>query len=36
MTKMVPLLKFFGIFSKGLRPVHIDDVTSELLDKIKA
>lgn len=34
MSKIVPLLKFFGIFNKGLRPVYIDDVTSELIDKI--
>lgn len=36
MSKLVPLLKFLGIFSKGLRPIHIDDVTSELIDKITA
>lgn len=34
MSKMVPLLKCFGLFSKNLRPVHIDDVAKELVDKI--
>ena len=34
MTKMVPILKFFGIFSKNLRPVHINDVANELVDKL--
>lgn len=34
LTKMVPLLKFFGIFSKKMKPVHVDDVSRELVDKI--
>lgn len=32
MTKMVPLLKFFGIFSKNLRPVKVEDVATQLID----
>lgn len=32
MAKMVPLLKFFGIFAKGLRPVRVEDVASQLID----
>lgn len=31
LTKMVPLLKFFGIFSKKLKPVTVEDVASELI-----
>ena len=35
MTKMVPLLKFFGIFSKKFRPVDVNDVADELIRKIE-
>ncbi|GFZ26126.1 NAD-dependent epimerase/dehydratase family protein [Lactobacillus corticis] len=34
MTKLVPLLKFFGIFSKKFRPVTADSVADELLTKL--
>lgn len=34
MTKLVPLLKFFGLFSANLKPVHVDQVTQELIDKL--
>lgn len=34
MTKMVPLLKFLGIFSKKFRPVKVDDVVAELWQKL--
>ncbi len=34
MTKMVPLLKFFGIFSKTMKPVHVNDVASEMVKKM--
>ena len=34
MTKMVPLLKFFGIFSKNMKPVDVNDVASELVEKM--
>ncbi len=34
MTKMVPLLKFFGIFSKNLKPVDVNDVANELVGKM--
>lgn len=34
MTKMVPLLKFFGIFSKNMRPVDVNDVAEELVEKM--
>ncbi len=30
-SKFVPLLKFFGIFSKNLKPVHVDDVAEQLV-----
>lgn len=34
MTKMVPLLKFLGLFSKKYRPVDVNDVVKELWDKL--
>ncbi|MGI5990547.1 MAG: NAD-dependent epimerase/dehydratase family protein [Lachnospiraceae bacterium] len=34
MTKMVPLLKFFGIFSKNMKPVDVNDVADELVEKM--
>ncbi len=34
MTKLVPLLKFFGIFSKNMKPVHINDVADEMVRKM--
>ncbi len=34
MTKMVPLLKFFGIFSKTMKPVHVNDVADEMVKKM--
>ena len=34
MTKYVPLLKFFGIFSSKLKPVLVTDVADELVEKI--
>lgn len=34
MTKMVPLLKFFGIFSKNLKPVDVNDVADEMVRKM--
>lgn len=32
LSKMVPLLKFFGLFAKGLRPVRVESVASQLID----
>lgn len=32
LTKMVPLLKFFGIFSKNMKPVQVEDVVTELVN----
>lgn len=32
LAKMVPLLKFLGLFSKKLRPVTVDEVAKELVD----
>lgn len=32
LTKMVPLLKFAGIFSKNVRPVTVDEVADELVE----
>lgn len=34
LTKMVPLLRFFGIFNKNFRPVQVEDVANELVDKM--
>lgn len=34
MTKMVPLLKFFGIFSKKFKPVTVNEVAEELVNKL--
>lgn len=34
MAKLVPLMKLFGIFSKKLRPVTVDEVARELIDGI--
>jgi UDP-glucose 4-epimerase len=34
MSKMVPLLKFFGIFSKKMKPVTANEVAEELVDKL--
>lgn len=36
LTKMVPLLKFFGIFSKNMKPVQVEDVARELVDGMVA
>jgi UDP-glucose 4-epimerase len=33
-TKMVPLLKFFGIFNKKMKPVDVNDVANELVGKM--
>ena len=30
MTKMVPLLKFFGLFAKNMKPVDVNEVVSDL------
>lgn len=34
LAKMVPLLKFFGVFSKKMKPVLVTDVAKELVDKL--
>lgn len=31
LTKMVPLLKFLGIFNKNMRPVKVEEVAAELV-----
>ncbi len=36
MMKMIPMMKFFGIFVKNMKPVHVDDVAAELVDKMLA
>lgn len=33
-SKMVPLLKFFGIFNKNMKPVTADEVAEELVTKM--
>lgn|GEM_PF-371881 len=34
MAKMVPLMKFFGIFSKKMKPVDVNQVADELIRKL--
>ncbi|WP_027088566.1 NAD-dependent epimerase/dehydratase family protein [Thomasclavelia saccharogumia] len=34
LSKMVPLLKFMGIFSKKMQPVKVDDLADELISKL--
>lgn len=34
MSKMVPILNFFGIFIKSLRPVNVEDLAKELVDDL--
>ncbi|WP_369396219.1 hypothetical protein [Paucilactobacillus hokkaidonensis] len=34
MTKMVPLLKFLGLFSKKFKPVDVNLVADELINKL--
>ena len=34
LAKMVPLLKFFGCFSKKMKPVEVNAVADELIDKL--
>jgi len=34
LSKMVPLFKFFGLFSKNMKPVTVDMVASELIQKL--
>ncbi|MFB7141982.1 NAD-dependent epimerase/dehydratase family protein [Gottfriedia sp. NPDC056225] len=33
-AKMVPIFQFLGIFNKGMKPVKVDKVASELIKKI--
>lgn len=32
LAKMVPLLKFLGVFNKNMKPVKVEDVASQLVD----
>lgn len=34
MAKMAPILKFFGLFMKSLRPVRVEDLAKELVDQL--
>lgn len=34
LTRMAPMLKFFGIFYKNAKPVQVEDVVKELVDKM--
>ncbi|MCH4048491.1 MAG: hypothetical protein LKH11_09935 [Solobacterium sp.] len=34
LTKMVPLLRFFGRFNKNFRPVQVEDAAKELTAKM--
>lgn len=36
LAKMVPLMKFFGIFAKGMKPVRVEDVAAQLIDELCA
>lgn len=36
MTRWLPLLKFFGIFFKKLKPVEVNNVADELVRKMLA
>ncbi len=36
LARMAPLLRFFGIFSKNMRPVDVNDVADELVGKMMA
>lgn len=35
LAKMVPLLKFFGLFSKNMKPVQVSEVAKELVAKMR-
>lgn len=35
LSKLVPLFKFLGIFFKNLKPVHVDDVATEMVSKLR-
>lgn len=35
LAKMVPVFKVLGVFSKKLKPVHVEDVANELITKLK-
>lgn len=34
MSKLVPILKLFGIFNKNMKPTHIDKVVAELVEQL--
>ncbi|TGY44278.1 NAD-dependent epimerase/dehydratase family protein [Clostridium sartagoforme] len=34
LAKMVPVFKVLGVFSKKLKPVHVEDVANELITKL--
>lgn len=36
LAKMVPIMKFFGIFSKNMKPVRVEEVASQLVDGMTA
>lgn len=36
LAKMVPLMKFFGIFAKSMKPVRVEDVAAQLIDELCA
>lgn len=35
LAKMVPLMKFFGIFAKSMKPVRVEEVASRLIDGLE-
>ncbi|WP_133016526.1 NAD-dependent epimerase/dehydratase family protein [Clostridium cuniculi] len=34
LSKMIPMFKIMGVFSKKLKPVHVEDVASDLISKL--
>lgn len=36
LAKMVPLMKFLGLFAKNMRPIKVEDVAKQLIDELCA
>ena len=34
LSKMIPMFKIMGVFSNKLKPVHVEDVASDLISKL--
>ncbi|MFT8424185.1 MAG: NAD-dependent epimerase/dehydratase family protein [Liquorilactobacillus sp.] len=35
LSKMIPIFKFLGIFSKNLKPVRVESIAAELIEKLR-